>query len=251
MTFRVLIVDDEPLARERLAHFLAAEPDMQVMGEAGHGKEALAILEKARPDLMLLDVQMPGMSGLDVLRALGPLAMPPTIFVTAYDQHALEAFELCAQDYLLKPCERTRFQASLDRIRRLRGTGQERDFQSQLEVLLATLRTGPPHLERLFVRVGDAQRLLRVQDIRWIEAQDNYVRLHLADEAHLLRQTLSSLEARLDPRRFRRIHRSTLVNLDHVKEVQPWFNGELAAVLQDGTTLAVSRSYRGGFQELG
>lgn len=251
MTFRVLLVDDEPLARERLVHFLADEPDMVLAGEAGSGSEALRRLREDPPDLLLLDIQMPGMSGLDVLRAAGPLAMPPTIFVTAYDQHALEAFELCALDYLLKPCERERFQASLDRVRRLRGENGTRGFQAQLETLLASLRPeGSAPLERLFVSVGDTQRLLRLQDVRWIEAQDNYVRLHLGPEVHLVRQTLSSLEAKLDPKRFRRIHRSTVVNLDFVKEIQPWFNGELAAVLTDGTTLAISRSYRNRFQEL-
>ncbi|HET6329497.1 MAG TPA: LytTR family DNA-binding domain-containing protein [Holophagaceae bacterium] len=251
-SFRVLVVDDEPLARERLTHFLSAERDMELMGEAGSGPEALRLLKADPPDLLLLDIQMPGMSGLDLLRAVGPLAMPPTIFITAYDRHALEAFELCALDYLLKPCERERFQSSLDRVRRLRSEGKERGFQSQMETLLASLRAeAPARLERLFVRVGDTQRLVRVEDVRWIEAQDNYVRLHLASEVHLVRQTLSSLETRLDARRFRRIHRSTLVNLDYMKEIQPWFNGELAAVLQDGTTLAISRSYRSGFQELG
>ncbi len=252
MTFRVLVVDDEPLARERLVHFLAMEPDMELAGEAGSGQEALRRLRADPPDLLLLDIQMPGMSGLELVRTMGPMAMPTTIFVTAFDQHALEAFELCALDYLLKPCERERFQASLERVRRLRGEGKERDFQAQIETLLASLRTETPvYLERLFVRVGDTQRLLRVQDVRWVEAQDNYVRLHHGSEAHLLRQTLASLEAKLDPRCFRRIHRSTLVNLDFVKEIQPWFNGELAAVLQDGTTLAISRSYRSEFQDLG
>ena len=250
MSFRVLVVDDEPLARERLLHFLADEPDMEVIGEARNGEEALGFLKTDPPDLLLLDIQMPGMSGLDVLRALGPAAMPPTIFVTAHDQHALEAFELSALDYLLKPCERGRFRASLDRVRRQRGTG--RDFQAQLETLLANLREErPAFLERLFVRVGDVQRLVRMEDIRWIEAQDNYVKLHLDGESHLLRQTLASLASRLDPKRFRRIHRSTLVNLAFLKEVQPWFNGELAAVLEDGTALAISRSHRGALQDLG
>jgi two-component system LytT family response regulator len=252
LTFRVLVVDDEPLARERLVHFLSGEPDMVLAGEAGSGTEALRRLQADPPDLLLLDIQMPGMSGLEVVRAMGPLAMPPTIFITAFDRHALEAFELCALDYLLKPCERERFQASLDRVRRLRGEGGTQSFRAQLETLLASLRPeGPDHLDRLFVRVGDTQRLLRVQDVRWIEAQDNYVRLHLESENHLVRQTLSNLEARLDPKRFRRIHRSTLVNLDFVKEIHPWFNGQRPAVLQDATTLAISRSYRNGFQELG
>ena len=250
MSFRVLVVDDEPLARERLFHFLADEPDMEVIGEARNGEEALGFLKTDPPDLLLLDIQMPGMSGLDVLRALGPAAMPPTIFVTAHDQHALEAFELSALDYLLKPCERGRFRASLDRVRRQRGTG--RDFQAQLETLLTNLREErPAFLERLFVRVGDVQRLVRIEDIRWIEAQDNYVKLHLEGESHLLRQTLASLASRLDPKRFRRIHRSTLVNLAFLKEVQPWFNGELAAVLEDGTALAISRGHRGALQDLG
>ena len=252
MTCRVLVVDDEPLARQRLIHFLSGEPDMAVAGEAGSGTEALRRLKADPPDLLLLDIQMPGMSGLEVLRTVGALAMPPTIFITAFDRHALEAFELCALDYLLKPCERERFQASLNRVRRLRGEGGGPGFRAQLEALLASLRPeGPGHLDRLFVRVGDTQRLLRVPEVRWIEAQDNYVRLHLETETHLVRQTLSNLETRLDPRRFRRIHRSTVVNLDFVKEIQPWFNGELAAVLEDGTTRAISRSYRSGFQDLG
>ena len=251
MTFRVLLVDDEPLARERLAHLLSAEADMRVCGEASTGVEALTKLRTDPPDLLLLDIQMPGVSGLEVVRDLGPMEMPPTIFITAYDKHALEAFELCALDYLLKPCEPERFQASLNRFRNQRGEGIKQLFQSQIESLIASMRPeSPSFLERLFVHVGDSQRLLQLREVCWIEAQDNYVRLHLEGETHLLRQTLSRLEARLNPKQFRRIHRSTLVNLDFVKEIQPWFNGELAAVLRDGTTLAISRTYRNELQDL-
>lgn len=251
MSIRVLLVDDEPLARERLRHFLADEPDMEVVGEAGSGREALDLLRDRPVDLLLLDIQMPGMTGVELVRFLGAQAMPATIFVTAFDQHAVEAFELCALDYLLKPCERDRFRASLDRVRAMRRDAREDEFRSQLEALLASLRPeAPSHLDRLFVRAGEAQRLVRTRDIRWIEAEDNYVRLHVGPDVHLLRQTLSSLEARLDPRRFRRIHRSTLVNLDFVKEVQPWFGGEGVVVLVDGTKLTLSRSYKARIQEL-
>ncbi len=250
MSLRTLIVDDEPLARERLHKLLKAEPDIEILGECANGWEALAAIEKQKPDLVFLDVQMPEMDGLEVLAELGDGPLPAVIFCTAYDRFALKAFELHALDYLLKPFDLRRFQKALQRAReqiKLKHTG---DLSQRLSSLLAELKSEPKHQDRLAIKTGDRVLLLRVDEIDWIEAADNYVELHVGTESHLLRETLTALEARLAPDKFLRINRSTIVNLERIKELQPLFHGEYAVLLRNGTRLTLSRSHRDKLKHL-
>ncbi len=240
----VLVVDDEPLARERLRALLDQEPEIRVVGECSSGRTAVrAILDK-RPDLVFLDVQMPGLDGFGVVEQIGAEKMPAIVFVTAFDQYALKAFEVHALDYLLKPFDRERFQATLRRAqashrRRSNGGGDDR-----LTALVEALGERRKYAERLVVKAGGKERLLPVEAIDWFEAAGNYVRLHVGGERLLLRETMARLEVRLDPERFFRIHRSTIVNLTRVKEMEPWFHGDYMVRLHDGQQLTLSRSYR-------
>ncbi len=245
MVIRALIVDDEPLAREGLEEFLAAEPDIEVIGEAGSGGEAIARIEQLRPDLLLLDIQMPDGGGFDVLRGLGPARLPPAVvFVTAHDRHALEAFEAHALDYLLKPVEQSRFREALERVRAQLQYRSSRE--SGLASLVEELRQDKPsYRSRLLVKSAGKITFLKTHEIDWIEATGNYAKLHTGTgRHHIIRSSMTALEERLDPEQFARIHRSTIVNLDRVKEIQPWFKGESVVLLHDGTSLSLSRKYR-------
>jgi two-component system LytT family response regulator len=248
MNLRALVVDDEPLARQRIRHLLRRASDIEVAGECANGLEAVKAIEDLAPDLVFLDIQMPELDGFGVVEAIGADRMPPTLFVTAYDQHALRAFEVHALDYLLKPFSPGRFHEALDRARRwcLRpAAGQGPD----LEGLLAGLRKERPWVDRLLVKQGDRHVLVRTAALQWIEAEDNYVRLHVEGTSHLLRQTMTGLLARLDPAQFRRIHRSAIVNLDCIKEFQPWTGGDHLVIMRDGTRLTLSRTFRDQFGE--
>jgi two-component system, LytTR family, response regulator len=248
MNLRAVVVDDETLARQRIRHLLRRATDVEVVAECDNGMEAVKAIEDLRPDLVFLDIQMPELDGFGVVEAVGADRMPPTLFVTAYDQHALRAFEVHALDYLLKPFSPERFHQALDRARRwcLRQTeGKIPD----LGALLAGLRQERPWVDRLLVRQGDRHVLVRTATLQWIEAEDNYVRLHLEGTSHLLRQTMTGLLARLDPAQFRRIHRSAIVNLDCIKEFQPWSGGDHLVIMRDGTKLTLSRTYREQFGE--
>lgn len=244
---RALLVDDEPLARQRIRQLLKDEPDVEVAGEAGNGMEAVKLIEELAPDLVFLDVQMPELDGFGVVEAVGEARMPATLFVTAYDQHAVRAFEVHALDYLLKPFDRERFHKALERVREWRGR-PGRDGQP-LASLLADLRRERPAPDRFLVRSGDRYVLLKAAAIQWIEAEDNYVRLHVEGESHLMRQTMAGILERLDPRQFKRIHRSAIVNLDFVRELQSWTGGDMLVLMRDGTKLTLSRTYREPFSE--
>jgi two-component system LytT family response regulator len=233
MPIRTLIVDDEPLGRQRLRGLLDADPDVEVVGECADGAEALAALRSEPCDLVFLDVEMPGLSGLDVARRLGPQRLPAIVFVTAHRDYALPAFEVRAVDFLLKPFDRARFQQTM-------GWAKE---QLAREGDAAARPAGKP-LERVTIKSGGRIYFVKAEDIDWVEAAGNYLRLHSGGQTHLLRETLSNLAARLDPERFWRIHRSTLVNVDRVQELQPLFHGDYAVILRDGTQLTLSRSYR-------
>ena len=247
---RALIVDDEPLARERMRAMLGVETDVDVVGEATDGLEAVdAILEQS-PDLVFLDVQMPKLDGFEVIQTVGAERMPSVVFVTAYDQHALRAFEVQAVDYLLKPFDRERFQGALKRVRRQIDSADNGDLNRRLIALVRDLKGDKPaRSDRLVVKSGGRLFFLRAEEIDWIEAAGNYVRLHVGTESHLLRETMNSIESRMNPETFFRIHRSHIVNIERIKELQPWFNGEYVVILRNGTKLTLSRGYRERLQE--
>jgi two-component system LytT family response regulator len=240
---RVVIVDDEPLARAKLRRFIEDDGRVCVAGEAGDGIEAVRVIEEGAPDLVLLDIQMPEMDGFQVLEALELDALPQIIFVTAHDRHALRAFEVRALDYLLKPVDRQRFTAALDRVLETLSV-PARQANGDVRAVLAELPAERRVLERFLVRSGGRMLLLPVDSVDWIGAAGNYAELHAGRDTHMVRGTLQELEARL-PDRFARIHRSAIVNLDHVKELHDWSHGDLMLHLTDGTELRLSRRYRG------
>ncbi len=250
MPIRTLIVDDEPLGRQRIRHLLDQEDDVTVIGECANGKEAVAAIGTHTPDLVFLDVQMPVLDGFAVLEAVGATQMPVVIFVTAYDQYALQAFDVHALDYLLKPFDRERFQKALDRARvHLRRQGLDA-LSHRLQALLDQAHPATTYLKRLAVKTGGQVFFLNVEEIDWIEAAGNYAGLHIKQKMHLIRETMGDLEARLDPALFLRIHRSTIVNRDRIKALRVLPNGEYLLTLHDGTRLPSSRSYRDGVQAL-
>ncbi len=251
MKTRTVIVDDEPLARERLKNWLKDEPDIEVAAECGDGLQAVEVLARERPDLVFLDIQMPELDGFGVLAELGEAVPPAVIFVTAYDQFAVRAFEVHAVDYLLKPFDRERFQAALRRaLERLQRERPEARA-ARLATLTAELRPQPKPALRLAVKTEGRVLLVRTADVDWIEAADNYVVLHAGPQTHLLRETLTSIESRLDSARFLRISRSTIVNIEQIRELQPLFHGEHVVILRDGTRLTLSRTHRDKLKELG
>lgn len=250
MKIRTLVVDDEPLARQRLRTLLAPDPELELIGECGDGRQAVSAVQQLKPDLMFLDVEMPALDGFDVLHALAGGALPVVVFVTAHDRYALKAFEAHALDYLLKPFDKERFAKALARAKTQVRLGQSAGLEHRLLALLQTVEERRPLLERLVVKSAGRVSFVRVAEIDWIEAAGNYVRLHLGKEEHLLRESLGGLEAKLDPRRFVRIHRSTIVNIDRIRELRPAFHGDYQVVLKDGAELTLSRSCREKLQEI-
>jgi two-component system LytT family response regulator len=244
MTIRAAIVDDEPLARRRIRNLLAEAADVEVIAECANGKDAIESLEASPPALLFLDVQMPEIDGFDVLQAIGVDRVPAVIFVTAYDQFALRAFEAHALDYLLKPFDDERFGAALERARERIRQQQGGDLDRRLQALLENVRAEHGYLRRLVVPSGHRSVFVRTEHIDWIEAERNYVRLHVGGRAHLLRENLTHIASALDPATFCRIHRSTIVNIDRIQAVESLFHGEQLVVLQDGTKLTAGRSYR-------
>jgi two-component system LytT family response regulator len=248
---RTLIVDDEPLAREGVRLHLEEHPDFEVVGECGSGEEAVNRIESESPDLVFLDVQMPGLDGFGVLESIGAANhLPAVVFVTAYDQFALRAFEAHALDYLLKPFEAERFAKALDRVRaQLRSQQSQAPVDERLRSLLASLGAKEHYLERMVARTNGKILILRVDEVDWIEAAANYVRVHIGPKQFLVRETMTNLETRLDPDRFLRIHRSIIVRKDRIKELEPLFQGDYSVVLHDGTRLTSSRGYRDKIQQ--
>jgi two-component system, LytTR family, response regulator len=250
MRTRILVVDDEPLARERLKSLLRGAADVELIGEAGDGREAVEKIRTLKPDLIFLDIQMPELDGFGVLNELNDSERPSVVFVTAYDKFALKAFEVHAVDYLLKPFDKQRFETALKRALDQLARKQPAQINEQLSALLADLKTRAQTPERLAVKSEGRVVFVNISDIDWIEAADNYVALHVGKESHLLRETMASLEARI-PKPFLRISRSTIVNTDRIKELQPLFHGDYAVILKDGTKLTLTRGYRDKLQELG
>jgi len=244
-----LIVDDEPLARRRIRRMLARHSDVEVIGECANGREAIAAILEQQPALVFLDVQMPEVDGFAVLDQISAQAMPLVIFVTAYDQYALRAFEVYALDYLLKPFDRRRFDNALQRAK-ARLFNEPSGVSERTLALLEELRAQQSHLERMVIKAGGRAFFLKTEEIDWVEAEGKYVRLHVGKDSYLVREAISQIEAQLDPKRFLRIHRSTIVNLDRVRELQPWFHNDYRVILRDGTELMLSRSCRKRLSEL-
>lgn len=263
MPVKVMLVDDDPYARAGLRAFLHREPEVEVVGECCDGAEAVDAIRREEPDLLFLDVDMPRLDGFAVLDALEPResAAPVVVFVTGHTHHALRAFDVAAVDYLVKPVGLDRFRQSVARARnaleerrREQGAARVRQLLDRLEsdnaALERLLYGGPTYLDRLLVKSAERTVLVSVADVDWVEADGNYVRLHAGKANHLIRTRISALAAQLDPRRFVRIHRSHIVNLDRVKEMRPWFAGDSLVILHDGTELRLSRSYRGHLEAL-
>ena len=246
---RTMVVDDEPMARERLVGLLGQEKDIELIGECADGSQAISAIQSHQPDLVFLDVQMPACDGFGVIQHVGADRMPAVVFVTAYDEYALKAFEVHAIDYLLKPFGRDRFQQTLQHARAHVERRRAGDLGKRLMALVQDIKPEPQRMDRLVVKSGGRVFFLRTDDIEWVEAAGNYVRLHLAADSHLFRETMNNMESRLDGQRFVRIHRSRIVNTDRIKELQPWFNGEYVVVLHNGTRLTLSRGYREKLQD--
>jgi two-component system, LytTR family, response regulator len=245
---RTLVVDDEPMARERVRHLLAQQSDVEVVGECADGDEAVAAIERLSPELVFLDVQMSGLDGFGVIRAVSPHRMPMVVFTTAYDEYALRAFEVHALDYLLKPFDAQRFQRALERARERLERQRTGDLGRRLLAMVQDARPEAATAERILIRSGGRIYFVRVDDIDWVDAAGNYVRLHVKGETHLFRETMNAMEQRLDPGRFARIHRSHMVNINRIKELQP-HGGEHIVILQNGVQLTLSRGYRDRLQE--
>lgn len=249
MALRAVIADDEPLVRTGLRRAIAAvAPDIEVVGEARHGREALELVARTAPDLLFLDVQMPEMDGLAAARVLAPEGRPGIIFVTAYDQYALQAFDVHAIDYLLKPFDDERLATALVRARKRLSEEGDQAAAHRLLSLLASLQPSAPELSHFLAKVGTRTVLVPVERVDWIEAADNYVRLHTADGVHVVREALKSLEERLAARGFVRIHRSVLVNLSRVGELRTLPSGDCTVRLTGGGELTLSRRYREAFE---
>jgi two-component system, LytTR family, response regulator len=245
---RTLVVDDEPVARARVVALLGDEPDVEVVGECANGSQAVAAIADRSPDLVFLDVQMPEMDGFEVARRLGPDRMPAVVFVTAFDQYALQAFEVHALDFLLKPFSAQRFKSALSHAREQLAQRRATTMGRQLLEWLPEIQKREPILDRLVVKSSGRIYFVRVADVDWCEAAGNYISLHVGQQSHLIRETMNHLEARLDPNQFVRIHRSTIVNVDRIQELRSSFNGEHVVLLRSGTRLALSRGYRDALQ---
>ena len=244
-SLRAIIVDDEPLARERLRRMLSSHDDeIAVVRECRTGKEAVDSILNDDVDLVFLDIQMPEINGFEVIERIGPDRMPAVVFTTAYDEHALHAFEVHALDYLLKPFDAARFDASLARAVKLVRGADVADLQRRLAELVSAPTSRKRYLDRVLIKSRARVYFVQMDEVDWIEAARNYVHLHVGPQSHLLRQTLSGIEEQLDPRRFLRIHRSAIVNLDRIRDMRPLFNGEYEVRLETGAVLTLTRTYK-------
>lgn len=228
---------------------LSGESDISVVGECADGHSAVSAINDLSPDLVFLDVQMPEMNGLEVIRAVGPRRLPALVFVTAYDTYALQAFEAEALDYLLKPFDPLRFRETLQRVRRRLGGQGGDELSEQIRQLASRFGAEPRYLQRLVVKTGDRVLLLNIGDVDWLEAAGNYVCVHAGKQSHIVRDSLGHIESRLDPEHFARIHRSTVVNLDRIRELRPHWHGDYKIILQSGQVLPLSRRNRGALTE--
>lgn len=244
MKIKTLIIDDEPLARKRIGQLLATAADFQVIGGAGNVAEAISACSEFHPDLIFLDVQMPDGTGFDVLEELPKEDAPAVIFVTAYDQYTIKAFDFYAVDYLLKPFSEDRFRLAIEKVRERFGRESSADLNRQIKSLLTHLKSSRDFLDRLIINHKDRLIVVLAKDVDWIAAYGNYVRVHTQGNTYLLRETINQLAQRLDPEKFLRIHRSTIVSAERIREFQPMFGGQYTVVLKDGSEFVLSRNYR-------
>jgi two-component system LytT family response regulator len=251
VSIQALIIDDEPLARRSVLRFLKNDPSIDVIGQCADGQSAITAIRSKKPDLVFLDVQMPEVDGFEVLQKVGLDRMPAVIFVTAYDRYALRAFDANALDYLLKPFGRERFERAVGRAKERIAQKLNSDETSRIITALEQIHTKNGHAERLTVTENGRIAFVRTLDIDWIEAEGNYARLHVSGREHALRETLTSLEGKLNPGDFLRIHRSTIVNVHRIREIRPWFNGYHLVLLSDGQQLRASRYQRDVAKRLG
>ena len=248
---RTLIIDDVTLARQRLKRCLAGDPEIEIVGECDNGAKAVTAIRSLSPDLIFLDVQMPALDGFGVLDSLKNERVPAVIFVTAYNEYAIQAFEVNALDYLLKPVDCERLAKAVKRAKsRLAQTTRDDDLDSRFRAMLEDIKTGSKYLKRLTIKLTGRTILLPADEIDWIETHGNYLKVHAGPESHLIRGTMQSLETKLNPEQFVRVHRSVIVNVEKIKEIYPRSNGDQDLVLQNGRQLMLSRNYRDRFFEL-
>lgn len=246
---KVLIVDDEPLARKRIRAMLGADAEIEIVGECSNGREALGAVKKLAPDLVFLDIQMPEIDGLQVIGSVESKNRPLFIFVTAYSQHGLAAFDADVADYLLKPFDAARFDQALGRAKSRLTAACENDHQASLLNFINHFERESKYLKQLSIRNDRRIFLIKVEDIRWIEAERNYVRLHVGEESYSRRESIGNLETQLNPEMFRRIHRSAIVNLDFIKELRTSPGGDYQVFLRNGENLVLSHNYQKNLRE--
>jgi two-component system LytT family response regulator len=246
---KIVIVDDEPLARDRVRDLLKFHRDVKIVGEARNGQEAIQTITLLQPDIVFLDVQMPDMDGFEVLKSLDSNSIPLVIFVTAFDEYALRAFEFHALDYLMKPFDRERFTKAINHAKLQAALSKDRDT-SHIIRLLEDIKPRAGYLERFVIKAGETVHFVRASEVDSIEAEGNYVRLKVGNAAHLLRDTLNNIESQIDPQIFVRIHRSTIVNMNRVRELQTWARGEYRVILHSGASHTLSRGYREHFESV-
>ena len=249
MKLQALIVDDEPLAREWLRSALNEDPGIEIIGESGDGFQAVQAIEEKKPDVVFLDVQMPGLDGFGVLGMIDPAQMPAEVFVTAFDQYALRAFDVHAVDYLMKPVSPERVRDAVERVRTHVDKRSSAELKETILRLVEEVRRERQYPEWLLLKNEGKSLFVKVKDIDWIESSRNNVRLHVGSETYVFHETTAGIEAKLDPKRFLRIHRSAIVNSDRIKEMHPWFNGDYSVTLKDGTQLTMSSTYRERLKE--
>ncbi len=251
-TITALIADDEPLARELLRSMLAKHPEIIILGECRDGEETIMMVRQHRPDLLFLDIQMPELDGFEVLHEIPNDLMPMVIFVTAYDQYAIRAFEVYALDYLMKPFDEDRLQTAVTRARHTLGQHAEKEntIAARMYKLLQQMQTRPQYVERVVIREGDRVFLQSAAAIDWFEADGKYTRVHVGKDVHAIREGITKLEQELDPSRFLRISRSAIINIDQIRELRSWFQGDYLVVLKSGKQLTSTRTYREGLQAL-
>lgn len=252
MTITALVIDDEPIARLAIVRLLRDDPQIELIGECGDGVSAVEAIRNGSPDLVFLDIQMPGITGLDVVATIGAARMPATVFVTAYEQFAVRAFDANAVDYLVKPFARERFADALRRVKTRLATPQDTSADTAARIMQAldALRQRDDYLARIPVREDDRVVFVDVDDIIWIRSNRNSVQIHVPGRVHELRETMTALQARLDPRRFARVHRSAIINIQRIRTIDPWFNGHHVVTMDNGQQLRMSRYQNDTFLRL-